>query len=331
MAHNLNEVNGKTNMMYVGKEPWHGLGTKLNNPATSKEAIVAAGLDYAVAKEYLYIGNGKAEGRHIGDFRAVVRQDTKDVLGIATDRYSIVQNTECFDFFDEVVGDKLAMYHTAGALGKGERIWMLAKLPNSVLVTKDDVVEKYLLLTNSHDGSSSLKMYFTPVRVVCQNTLIMSYANARDGISIRHTGSVASKINEARKVLGLAVNYYMQFDKDAHALVKYKMNERELKLYFDFVLKGDKATETEESAQFKNQRDELFSLFTGGKGNNLPQVRGSAWAAYNAVTEHIDWHKTVKGAKEDQTNRLKSIWFGSGAVIKARAYAKAMDMIKVAV
>ena len=325
MAHNLNFVNGKASMMYTGAKPWHELGTELDRPATAKEAIAAAQLDYIVTPEPLYRKNNQ----EMPNLKAAVRQDTDAVLGYVSDSYKIIQNTDAFGFFDSVVEEGLAMYHTAGALGKGERIWILAKLPESVLVTKDDVVEKYLLLTNSHDGTSALKMYFTPVRVVCQNTLIASYAYAKDGVSIRHTGNITAKVNEARRVLGLAVNYYMKFDSDAQALLKYKMNDAELKKYFDFVLRVGLDTQVKETTQHKNERSALVSLFHSGRGNDLPEVRESAWAAYNAVTEYCDYYRTVKNLKEDKTNRLKNIWFGSGAAMKTRAYAGITELVGI--
>lgn len=326
MAHNLNFVNGRASMMYVGQKPWHELGTELNQPATAKEAISAAQLDYIVTPEPLFRKNGQ----EMNNIKAIVRQDTQAILGAVSDSYRIIQNTEAFGFFDSVVEEGLAMYHTAGALGQGERIWIMAKLPESVLVTKDDVVEKYLLLTNSHDGSSALRMYFTPIRVVCQNTLIASYANAKDGISIRHTGNIMTKVSEAQRVLGLAVNYYMKFDNDAHALLKYQMNDKELKKYFDFVLRaGAEPTQIEETTRHRNERDTLNTLFHLGKGNQLPEVRGSAWAAYNACTEYVDHHRTVKNLGEDKTNRLKNIWFGSGAAMKTRAYAGITELVGI--
>jgi phage/plasmid-like protein (TIGR03299 family) len=321
MAHNINE----NRMFYFGEKPWHGIGTELNHPATAAEAIKEARLDYTVAAEPLYRKNG----REMDNLKVIVRPDTNDELGIVSNSYKIIQNVEAFNFFDSVVEEGLAMYHTAGALGKGERIWILAKLPDSVLVTKDDVVNKYLLLTTSHNGVSSLLMYFTPVRVVCQNTLNLSSTNATSGISIRHTGNIMNKVSEARRILGLAVNYYMKFDADAHAMLKYQMSDAELKKYFDYALRGNVGPDVEESTRVTNEKETLMTLFHTGKGNDLPEVRGSAWAALNAVTEYVDHYRTIKNLAADRTNRLKNIWFGSGAVVKSRAYSSISELVGV--
>jgi len=321
MSHNLND--GR--IMYVGATPWHGIGTKLDKPATAALAIQAARLDYPIESEVTFDKNREK----VDNVKLIVRQDTRNVLGVVSESYKIIQNRDAFGFFDSIVGEGQAIYHTAGALGKGERIWIMAKLPDDTIITKDDVVEKYLLLTNSHDGTSALRMYFTPVRVVCQNTLILSLHDARNGVSIRHVGDIKTKVTEARRVLGLAVNYYTKFSEDAHALVKYQMSKVELEAYFDYALRGKNAGSKEESGRFLNERDALFNLFEGGKGNKLEGVRGSAWCAYNAVTEYTDHYKTIRKLGDDQTNRLKNIWFGTGALIKGRAYDRIMEVVGI--
>jgi len=160
-------------MMYVGEKPWHGLGTRLENAATSAEAIKAAGLDWNVTKQPLFLEGGMQLERAL----ATVREDTGAVLGVVGKVYQPLQNKDAFSFFDAVVGIKEAMYHTAGALGKGECVWILAKLPGVVRVVGDDITEKYLLLTNRHDGWGSATVMFTPIRVVCQSAIRSAETN----------------------------------------------------------------------------------------------------------------------------------------------------------
>jgi len=317
MAHNLNE-NGNR-MFYVGERPWHGLGTELKNPATSREAIMAAKLDYPVAVKKIYTEDQIEIPEHF----ATVRCDNNEPLGVVGGQYTPVQNVEAFDFFDSVVGEKLAMYHTAGALGKGEKIWILAKLPDIIKVTKDDIVEKFLLLSNSHDGKSALRMFFTPVRVVCQNTLNAALSSVKDGISIRHTGNIKTKIREAQRALGIALTFYSDFEKATTAMVEKKLDSNDVNTYFLSLLM-DK-DEVEMSTRKENQLEDLLGLFDHGRGNELPEVRHSLWSAYNACTEYSDHFRSVKN--DSPSNRLKSIWFGSGADFKMEAYNTALAML----
>lgn len=315
MAHNIL----KDKMVCVGTA-WHDVGTRVEKEMTAAEAIRLAKLDYQVIK--MPMSAQSSEGNIESEFFGTVNTENKAVLGIVTDRYQIMQNVEAFGFFDSVVKTGEAFYHSAGALGKGERIWILAKLPKNILVYKDiDTVEQYLLLTNSHDGSSALMMYFTPIRVVCQNTLILSLGNKSEGISIRHTLNMQDKVNEARRALGLAVDFYANFEEVAKKMVATPMDTAKAGRYYEGLLKINEEDKT--STQKKNTYDELIQLFHTGKGNDVPGVKDTVWAGYNAVTEYADFHKTVRG-----DNRVQSILFGSGAELKRRAFQEAMAIAK---
>ena len=142
MSHNLNETNGRVSMMYVGEVPWHRLGTKLDRPATAAEAIDAADIGFQVERVPLATEPGRLS---VETHFATVRTDTNQVLGVVGSRYVPIQNRDAFTTFDALVGEGEAIYHTAGALGKGERIWILAKLPDYIRVNGNDAVEKFLL------------------------------------------------------------------------------------------------------------------------------------------------------------------------------------------
>ena len=307
------------NRMFAVGKAWHDKGIRVDKEVTSAEAIKLAKLDYEIKKVDLFTKEGvKAEG-----FLGNMNTQNNKVLGIVSDRYKIVQNVEAFSFFDNIVKSGEAFYHSAGALGNGERIWLLAKLPQNLMVFKDiDIVEKYLLLTNCHDGKGSLLMYFTPIRVVCQNTLIASYKDSKDGISIRHMGDIKTKTDGARIALGFALDFYKDFDKQALSMVNTNMNIEGAREYFNRVCNINEA-EKELSTQAENTRSRLLQLFREGKGNSIDGVKDTVWAGYNAVTEYADFHKTIKG-----DNRIQSILFGSAADLKRRAFQEAMVLIK---
>jgi len=319
MAHNINE-----NRVFTVGKAWHGLGTVVESEKTAQEAIKLAKLDYKVKMVDVFCGENTSELQKADNQKAIIREDNRNILGFTTEKYKIVQNVDAFSFFDVVVGEGQAIYHSAGALGKGERIWILAKLPNDIVINGMDKVEKYLCLTTSHDGKSSIRIYFTPVRVVCENTLNMSMADAKNGISIRHTGNIKLKTEEARRALGISIDYYKQFEQTILQMESKSMQVDELNKYFDAVLNinDDKETSTRKG----NQKDELLSLFENGKGQKLGN-KHSLWKAYNAVTEYTDHFRTVKNIDKDANNKLSSIWFGSGAKLKEKAYEQALVLI----
>lgn len=133
---------------------------------------------------------------------ATIRTDTEQVLGVVGKDYEVLQNVDAFNFFDAVVGDAGIQYETAGALGKGERIFITAKLPGYILAGRDDSIEKYLFLTTSHDGFGSITAAFTPIRIVCANTLKAALRNHTASIKIRHTANARERLRQAHKRRG---------------------------------------------------------------------------------------------------------------------------------
>src|SRR4051812_15284022 len=323
MAHNLATTNGKTATAFYGEMPWHQLGTRLDAPATAAEAISAAGLDFGVELAELQT----IDGIPVSQKRAVLRTDSSEVIGVVGTGYVPVQNRECFGFLDAIVSEGNLRYHTAGALGKGERIWLLAKLPTQIQVKgSDDMVDKFLLLSNTHDGSSALRVYFTPIRVVCQNTLTMAETRARgQGLAILHRGNLPSKIREAQRVLGLAEQFYDDAATKIDCLAGYYPSTEQLKTFFE-SLYPDPANS--ENRRAKNVREKLFGLFESGVGQDIPEVRGTAWAAFNSVTEYVDHWRSSRGSDsfDRASRRLESSWFGSGAKLKTRAWNLALEM-----
>lgn len=324
MAHNLATTNGKSAFAYCGEAPWHGLGRQLDAPATAQEAITAAGLDYEVQMTPIATYDGlTVEGR-----RAVVRYDRQEVLGVVSDRYVPVQNRQAFGFLDAVVADGGLRYHTAGALGKGEKVFLLAKLPHSIRVkNSDDLVDKYLLLSNAHDGSAALRVFFTPIRVVCQNTLSTAERQGRgQGVSVLHKGNLEGKIREAQEVLGLARRFFDDAAAVIDRLAGHSPTSTQLAAYFQELYPDPQ--EGKDNARALKTRSDLQRLFEEGVGHDQPGVKGTTWAAYNAVTEYVDHVRMARGRddRDRASRRLDSIWFGGGAKVKARAWDLALEM-----
>ena len=221
-------------MFYQGEVPWHRLGTKVDNILTSEEAIIEAGLDWEVELASVAVNKRVAP-----EFKAIRRATDKRIYAIVRNRYTPIQNKEAFSFFDNVVGEKVAMYHTAGSLRDGAQIWMLAKMPDSVSI-KGEEIQKYLCLTNSHDGTSAMKMFLTPVRVVCANTLAMAEGHTATKFYTRHTRGYKDKFSIARDVLGISNNFYAHWIEEAKFLANHPINtdgvEKMLRAAFGYKL-----------------------------------------------------------------------------------------------
>jgi len=335
MALKLEATLGKPQTFHYGQKPWHGVGTALNRPATAAKAIEAAGLDWKVKTESLYL---KGEV-HVGDYQAIVREvrDTKHVFGITSDRYVPIQNRDSFTFFDPIVQAGKATYHAAGAVGFGEQVWLLVKLPGELKVLGKDRVEKYLLLMNSHTGKQALRMLFTPVRVACENTLITALdgTTASEGMFVRHhVGDITSKEAEAKRLLEIAAKYYDQLLPIFNAMARRPVTQAEATAYITRLIPTPSGRGP--STRTENIRRALNVLFHTGAGNSEPGIKGTLWALYNAVTEFVTHKRTTRptlttdsGPEMDEVSaRLTSAWFGSGARLSVKAFQEARAMLK---
>lgn len=308
-------------MMYVGETPWHGEGTKLDKVATSAEAMEAAGLDWKVEKRPIYAGFGPDGSKPIPWKFATCRMDTQTPLGVVGAIYRPLQNKEAFSFFDSIVGVKEAMYHTAGALGDGERVWILAKLPGYIRVKGDDVSEKFLLLVNSHDGSRAVQMMFTPIRVVCQNTLNLAVDGSELQSKIRHTTNIGERVQEVRETLGIINEKFALFEQLSQRLAVTQLTKDAWNGYLK-TLKLAPSTADEATTRLKNIGEQVTTLFHTGKGATMPSAKGTAWGAFNAVVEYVDYCR----GSDQADNRTKSLLFGSGADLKQRAWDAALAL-----
>jgi phage/plasmid-like protein (TIGR03299 family) len=324
-------------MAYYGERPWHGLGVELQGVATAAEMIKAAGLDWVVRLHPLRTVSGISVPNNF----AVIREDRRTPLGVVGRMFQPVQNVQAFDFFDAIVGQGQAVYHTAGSLGVGEKVWVLAKLPGELMPVKGDRIEKFLLLTNGHDGGFALRALFTPVRVVCQNTLNLALGQVwdakvngnfemkakegkeKEGVAIRHVGDMTSKMEEARRILGLATRYYDALGQTFQRLAGFKMSVRQVGAVLDglFPIKETERTTRDSMVGNAGIQQKVRSFMEKGAGTEIAGVRGTAWGLYNAVTEFVDHDRVTTGKTdaEKAANRLESQWFGSGAKIKQHA------------
>jgi phage/plasmid-like protein (TIGR03299 family) len=322
MAHELDFSTGRAACFTAGEAPWHRLGINVTAAQTSADAIRLAALDWTVRKEPVFYQSAVGPVAVPNQY-AVVRSDTGAALGTVGSWYEPFQNQSAFDFMDALVDDRLAMYETAGALKSGRRVWMMARIPAELCAAGNDVIHPYVLLTNSHDGSGSLRMIPTSVRVVCQNTLNLALgrAGSADGVTITHTESLSRRVADARQKLGIVIDRVEQFGEQVKTLARKSLTKDQLAAYFAGLV---------EARAEKPQKKllEAFAENFENPRNALPEIRGSVWAAFNAVSEYADHQMTVFGQESGTRldNRLNSVWFGAAHAFKQRAFAAAVAL-----
>lgn len=294
-------------MMYVREKPWHGLGTRVEEAPTSKDAIQLAGLDWTIDSNPVF----DAQGNEIKGYKANTRSSDQSVLGIVSDRYTIVQNSEAFDFTDSLIGEGIT-YETAGSLRGGKLIWLLGKMPERYIL--DDKFEPYICFTNTHDGTGAVRACMTPVRVVCNNTLNMALSGAFRTWSAVHRGSVSAKLQEARETLQLADKYLIRLDETADKLANEKMDEGEVKSALDqmFVLPENATERQKRTAQ--NAKDEIVVCMFRP---DIAKFLYTKWGFVNAVADYVDHSDPVRKTKNWQENRWGNIIGGHYLLDKA--------------
>ena len=301
----------------VAPSPWHNPGNELVNPATAREAIEAAGLNFTVVKKPMKEFVELNDAADVSDRWVTVRTDTGEVLGIVGDSYEPIQNVDAFTFFDNLVGTDEAIYETAGTLGRGERTWIMAKFPGFINVRGKDIVKKCLLLSNCHDGSSLVRAKLTPIRAVCNNTLT-GVLNGAGEITIRHTANAAEDMKQALSLLESTNARYGELDAVFDRMALTNISEKQLVDYVK-ALVPDKE-DGEDNKENQEIRDAFLELHETGLGADLS--RGTLWGAFNCVTEYAD-----HGKESNQGTRLESIWFGPGEQLKQRAFRLAERMM----
>jgi len=327
MGHNINRNNGKDSFFSVKEKAWHGLGTIVDQYPTSAEAIQYAGMDYEVIKSPLFtyhrdetVGdNGEiAEGGQIAvpNHYATVRTDNHAILGVVGKDYEIVQNRNAFEFFDAIVGggDGI-LYETAGALGKGERIFITAKLPGYIKVGNQDLIEQYLMLTTSHDGLGSITAAFTPVRVVCQNTLNAALKNHSNAIKIRHTASANERLKQAHTLMGISGNLAGELEGLFNHWSTVRITDKQVKKLIQVAMAPNKETITnlelgkfdKLSTNYTNIVDSVYEYALGSPTQQMETTAGTIFGAYNAITGYF---QNVRKYNDDDA-KFKSIMDGT--------------------
>jgi len=303
-------------MMFVGATPWHGLGNKVEEGITVSDAMVSAGLDWEVGLKDLVTIDGTPVNH-----RATYRKSDGSILGVVGPRYTPLQNSDAFDWFQPFLDAGECGLHTAGSLHFGQKVWVLAQLnrDNSEIV-KGDEVSKFILLSNSHDGSTAIRVGYTPIRVVCVNTLAFAHSHKESKLlRIRHTRSSKTNLDSVRDIMD---NINAEFEATAEQyrfLASKSYNQKDVEAYVKVVLGIEKTPDEDVKTRTRNIIEDIMERIEGSE-QSMSGVRGTYWAAYNGFNSYLNY---VKGRTTD--NRLDSLWFGQNANDNVKALKLAME------
>lgn len=328
MAHELEfDRSGQAKMFFVGDElPWHGLGKQLIDPPTVEEGIKCAGLDWTCQTKQLVI---EESGRKVPAF-ATVRNTDGAILGVVGNKYRPYQNIDAFKWFQPWLDTKEAALDTAGSLKGGTHVWVLARINRDpVEVVKGDPIVRYILLSNSHDGSRMVRAGFTATRCVCWNTVSAALTSSQSKLlKIRHTANAEEALKTVRESMELADRRFAATIDQMRLMARKGVTKDTLREYVTRVFKPQPVTADEAESMTEEQEEKcerlvgrIIPLFEKGRGNDMPGVKGTMWAAYNAVTEYLTWER---GRNSD--NRITSLWMGDGVGAAARAFTVAAQM-----
>lgn len=329
MAHGFKNLGNATTFVTKRELAWHGLG-KVVDAMTSAECMKLAGLDFTVdlapmaaitptalttdvskTKETVIRKDKQLfEGIHVPNNFATYRTDNNKVLGVVGNRYEVVQNIEAFEFFDSVIGQGHARYETAGALGDGETIFITAKLPTQLAVRKEDI-DKYLLFTMSHDGSSAIKIMFTPIRVVCNNTLTAAL-HSKEKVTIKHTRNARERLDIAPKLLGIDAEASKRYEDVFNRFKEVPFSDKQVALFVDEVFNFEYESINELSTASRNKRSNILEYYETGVGQE--GIQGTLWGAFSMVTGYLQ-----NGSKKSNETQFKNEYLKTNADLRAKA------------
>ena len=296
-------------MFYVRETPWHGLGTRIMEAPTSREALVAAGLDWRVVQEPVYTGREE----QIDGYRANVRDTDRKVLGVVTERYKVIQNEEAFAFTDALLGEGVR-YETAGSLQGGRKVWMLAHMPHEYIISGERI-SPYLLFSNTHDGSGAVKVALTPIRVVCNNTLNLALSTAKRCWSTIHTGDIRNKMQEAENTLLLADQYMDSLGKEFEVLRMKKLNDKQVMEYIEILLPIEDGSTPQQIRNMKRLQEDMKARYF-----DAPDLKGVGKNAYrfvNAVSDFATHAEPLRKTANCKENLFAKTMEGNPLIDKA--------------
>jgi phage/plasmid-like protein (TIGR03299 family) len=336
MAHQFS-----SGVFFNSQPAWHKLGTVLDGTLPAREAFSIANADWDVLSTPIF----DPAGQPISGYQAITRGDNGKVLSVQKDSYTIVQNEQLIKLAEALHED--ASMDAVVVLNEGRKVAFTARIKNAEAeVIKGDEICQYLIGCTSHDGSISFQTIFSPIRVVCQNTLsaTLNHADRQDAtgkrkrMSIRHTTNCNALIERLPEIIDFKRQQFTATIEELQAMASKPCSSTQFQLYCSQVFadqlagtindkRGDKSTARPKTLQDLPAWDSIAAKFHGeGVGFDIKGVEGTMWGAYNAITEHLthDAGRATSDTVETTRKRLESLYWGTGAATLAKAHALAL-------
>lgn len=319
MAHEIENLNGKYQMAYAGDVPWHGLGVKVPHDLTPDQMLEVAGLNWTVdmVPATVKINGSDVDTGH----SALVRSVDSKILDVVTNDWNPVQNQEAFDFFNEFIAAGDMEMHTAGSLKGGQIVWALARIKESFELFKGDQIDSYLLFSNFHKYGFSTDVRFTPIRVVCNNTLSLSLSADVERMA-KITHRKVFKATDVKNMLGIATDKLEKYKEMAAFLGSKKAKDEDIVQYFTRIFP---VTSTKEESKKKVSKKAEIAMNILHTQPGSEYAEGTWWQPFNAVT-YITDH--ISGRSND--TRMASSWYGQNKTLKVKALEMAVEMAEAA-
>jgi len=296
-------------MFYTRVAPWHGLGICVEDALSSNDALKKSGLDWTVIQRPIMTNLYDP----IPGYKANIRETDNRVLGVVSDRYKIVQNNEAFAFVDALLGEGVR-FETAGSLHGGRKVWMLAKLPEQYTMLEDRV-EPYLVFYNSHDGTSSVRVACTPIRVVCQNTLNLALHNAKRMWSTVHVGNLTHKMEEVQQTLMFARRYMDNLNAEFNRLSQIQLPDSRVTEYIEMLLPMDEDPSDIHRKNVNTIRKDLTMRYFDAP--DLQHVDRNAYRFVCAVSDFATHAKPLRETSNYRENMFAKTITGNPLIDRA--------------
>ena len=307
-------------MAYANAVPWHGLGTKVSDSLTPEQMMIAAELDWTVSRRKIVTECGLKTN----DWALLVRDSDNKILGPCGKNYIPIQNADVFSFFDKFVKAGAMKMETAGSLDDGRQVWGLAAINKGFCLPGGDEVNGYLLFSQPHIWGKSMTIMFTPIRVVCNNTLTMALGQRSNRFTMPHVRIFDQDVAQrASQALGLASGQLDAFKVTSELLARVAYDEKQVSKYITQLFQPALIAEHEDRSLWAKTADEVYNCIHTQPGAKMSE--GTWWSALNAVTYYVD-HKA--GRNRDAS--LQSAWFGPRAALKRKALDLAVEYAQAA-